>query len=56
MVFGIWHILLTCAPFAGGLSNALAIFTRRGAYPWSTFPEKFGGAAPTPSGGHPCPV
>ena len=33
MVFGFWHILLTCAPFAGGLSNALAVFTRRGPTP-----------------------
>ena len=31
--FGIWHILLTCAPFAGGLSNALVVFTRRGPTP-----------------------
>ena len=33
VVFGFWHILLTCAPFAGGLSNALAVFTRRGPTP-----------------------
>ena len=30
---GIWHILLTCTPFEGGVSNALAVFTRRGPTP-----------------------
>ena len=33
MVFGFWHILLTCAPFAGGFSNAPAVFTRRAPTP-----------------------
>ena len=32
-ISAIWHILLTCAPFAGGLSNQPAVFTRHAPTP-----------------------